>query len=401
MKNLKIRHTVSREREGEYYAVEFPVPENVRKITVSYKYPRLVGGKVNVIDLGLMDEEGKFLGWSGSAHPSIFVGEFQSSGGYIAQPIRPGNWKILVGAYHVQPGGVDVDYEIAFEEKGPAWLFGDFHCHSTASDGSLDRHELGLRARKLGLDFLAVADHNNVAENFAQPRIPGLTFVPAVEWTHYKGHMNFFGAENPFENTFVANTDEEMRAVVAAAKARGALISANHPKCDLCPYLWADEDCLNLIEIWNGPMRAVNDRAIAWWTDFLRGGRRIPMVGGSDFHRPKGPVRLGHPTTAVYADSPAPGDILAALGAGKAYVTCAPDGPRLRIARTDGVIRVEAEELGRARLVLVTQSGEQELGRAKEAEIKSDSPFAYAKAVRKIAVREIVRAVTNPVWVSP
>ncbi len=398
MENLKIRHVVPKEREGTYYTVDFPVPENVRKITVSYKYPRLGGGTPNVIDLGLMDAQGKFLGWSGGAHPRVFVGEFQSSNGYIAQTIRPGNWKILVGAYHVQADGVPVDYEIAFEEKAPVWLFGDFHCHSTASDGAFDRHELGLRAKKMGLDFLAVADHNNVAENFAPPRIPGLTFVPAVEWTHYRGHMNFFGAQNPFENSFVANTDAEMRAVVAGAKARGALVSANHPKCNLCPYLWADEDCLDLIEVWNGPMRAINMRAIAWWTSFLRAGRRIPMVGGSDFHNSKGPVRLGHPTTAVYADSPAPEDILNALRAGKTYVTCAPDGPRIQIARTDGIVRIEAEALGRARLILVTQIGETDIGRAQKTEFPSDSPFAYVKAVLKIAGQEIVRAITNPVW---
>ena len=42
------------------------------------------------------------------------------------------------------------------------------------------------------------------------PHIDGLTFIPAVEWTHYKGHINLFGVANPFENSFVANTKEDI-----------------------------------------------------------------------------------------------------------------------------------------------------------------------------------------------
>lgn len=65
--------------------------------------------------------------------------------------------------------------------------------HSTASDGRKDVYTLAKKAQKTGLDFIAVSDHNNYSENFSLPKISGLTFIPAVEWTHYKGHMNFFG----------------------------------------------------------------------------------------------------------------------------------------------------------------------------------------------------------------
>lgn len=332
---VTIRHTVEKAREGSYYALPFDVPEGLESITVAYSYPRVAAKKglsFNIIDLGLEDEQGHFLGWSGSARSEVKVGAFTATPGYLMQPIRPGKWSILVGAYHVEEGGVPVDYTITFHKKQPRWLFGDFHLHSDASDGQHDIPKLTRMAKKLGLDFLCVTNHNNFSENLSLPAVPGLTLVPGVEWTHYKGHMNFFGVPRPFVNSFIANSQEDMLRVVGEAKEAGAIVSANHPKCNLCPYLWMDEDCFSMIEIWNGPMRNVNKAGIAWWAHFLDAGRHIAAVGGSDFHRDFRPVRLGHPVTAVYAESPCASDILAAAAAGRSYVTCSVNGPRLSLS---------------------------------------------------------------------
>ena len=71
-------HFVEKSREGTYYTVPFEVPENVVRVTVSYSYKRGAKGIMqdikpkNIIELGLMDEKGNFIGWSGSAHESIF-----------------------------------------------------------------------------------------------------------------------------------------------------------------------------------------------------------------------------------------------------------------------------------------------------------------------------------------
>ena len=73
MNNLVIDHTITKTEEGTYYTIPFAVPEGIEKITVSYSYQRMSGKvghpekMVNVVDLGLMNESGKFLGWSGSS----------------------------------------------------------------------------------------------------------------------------------------------------------------------------------------------------------------------------------------------------------------------------------------------------------------------------------------------
>lgn len=326
MKQTVIEHLVEKSREGSYYSLPFQVPEGVCAVTVSYRYQKLAG---NIIDLGLENAQGQFLGWSGSSRSSITAGEFDATPGYLMAPVQTGTWRILIGAYHVQAGGVKVRYEISFQERSRQWLFGDLHVHSDASDGQHDIPTLAKKAKKLGLDFLAVTNHNNYSENFSLPRVPGLTVIPGVEWTHYKGHMNFLGIQQPFSGSFIANDLTQMRRITREARESGALISVNHPKCGLCPYLWEDDQSFQLVEVWNGPMRQVNRDGIAWWTELLRQGRRIPAVGGSDFHRDRGPVRLGNPVTAVYADSPAIGDILTAVAQGRSYVTGDVHGVRL------------------------------------------------------------------------
>ena len=336
MRETVLRHHIPKEKEGTYYALPFEVPDGVTALTVAYDYPAKGRGVMkdlkptNTVDLGLCDEKGVFLGWSGSARREITGGAYGSTPGYLAGPVRAGTWRILIGAYHIEPGGADVTYRVTFQTQAAGWLRGDLHTHSTASDGVFSAWELGDRAKKAGLCFLAVSDHNNYAENLRLPFVPGVTYIPAVEWTHYKGHMNFFGVPAPLGDSFIANSEAEMRTVIAHAREAGAVISVNHPKCPFCPYLWEDDGAFDLMEVWNGPFTPRNAKAVAWWVSLLNAGRRIPIVGGSDFHKP-GPVRLGHPTTAVFADSPAADDLLAAIKAGHAYVTEGPTGPTLEL----------------------------------------------------------------------
>ena len=441
----RLKHFVEKSREGTYYTIPFTVPENVSRVTVSYSYWQGTKGLLreihpqNIIDLGLMDEKRRFLGWSGSAHPSIFVGEDKSTNGYLVQRPESGEWSIIVGAYHVVPAGVEVTYDIEFEyhkpgdpepkhykqdepenissdntNAEPELLFGDLHIHTVASDGALDSEAVGKLARDIGLDFVGLANHNNYADNFCLPDIPGLTFIYAVEWTHYKGHMNFFGAKAPFENSFIANTPEEMEKIINDARSLGAVISVNHPKCPFCPYKWNSMN-FDMIEVWNGPMRGTNIRGIKWWTQLLREGRRIPAVGGSDFHRPKDFAKLGNPITAVYSPSRRREDILKNIRAGHSFVSSGVDGARLTLTCGDAMmgdavrydknkkLHLHAEQRRGETLVLVTGSGERVIKHFArgnldiDIEPKNDN-FAYVKAIRGCGKLGVVRALTNPIY---
>lgn len=417
MKTITIEHTIGKEKEGLYYTVPFMMPCGVEKMTLQYSYPHGTGHEKNVVDLGLIDDQGRFLGWSGSARSSITVGPYQATPGYRMTALTPGEWKISVGAYKIFDAPLKVHYELSFTAKQARWLFGDLHMHSTASDGEHDTYTLAQKAKKLGLDFIAVSDHNNYSGNFSLPVLPGLTMLPAVEWTHYRGHMNFFGAKAPFDKTFVANSEEEMLAVVAQAKESGALVSVNHPKCPFCPYLWSSQTCFDMMEIWNGPMRKANTDAIRWWHGMLAAGRRLPAVGGSDFHRDRSPVRFAQPVTAVYSESPAAADILDALRQGHSYIMTSIRGVRLSVM-TPGVLfgdvlrdgaaealRFRAEG-GRAgmRLMAATDRGVAagtdtwHQGMAELCLPIEGQRFVYLVVVCKLPGAQRVCAISNPVY---
>ena len=68
---------------------------------------------------------------------------------------------------------------------------GDFHIHSTASDGTLKPEEIVLFAKKRNLDIIALSDHNTVAGVKGAIRygeIYNIKVIPALELsTRYMG----------------------------------------------------------------------------------------------------------------------------------------------------------------------------------------------------------------------
>lgn len=417
MTEMILEHLVEKNMEGRYYSLPFQVPEGVESLTVTYSYPRIARKEnppANVIDLGLEDAQGRFLGWSGSSRKSVTVGEYTSTPGYLMLPVQAGTWHILVGAYHVQTCGVPVRYRISFKYSRARWLFGDLHVHSTASDGQYDIPTLARKARKSGLDFLSVTDHNNYSENLSLPRIPDLTLIPGTEWTHYLGHMNFFGLKEPFTGSFVANDLDGMRRIVNNAAERGALISVNHPRCNLCPYLWPDDQIFAAMEIWNGPMSRRNRDAIRWWTELLRQGRHIPALGGSDYHRSFSGAHLGIPVTAVYARSRSSDDILAALAAGHSYITNSIHGVRLNmhckgkifgdtVSQREVTVSAEHMPMG-AELQLIGEKGVMARFHAKNGQIHKKlslpkTSFVYLMAGYPAALcKSMPLAISNPLY---
>jgi len=343
--------SINQEDEGLYLLQPFVVPPDVERLELHYDYGRfdkdwLQIGKaeftarpeINIIDLGLIGPDGRQVGASGSDKQKIFVSEAESTPGYRRTTITPGEWQILVGAYKVAPEGVKVYYQIELKHKSPRWLKGDLHTHTLASDGVLNAKELGKRAVRHGLDFLAITDHNQMVTLDALPPVPGLTWIQGVEWTHYLGHANFLGVDEPYAEPFFANEPEEIERRFINARERGAFISLNHPfevGCELkLDWQRLSFDCL---EVWNGPMRESNLRALGLWQELLKAGRKIPICGGSDYHRDTPFIFPGGPTTHVYSDSNGVSDILAALRGGRAYLTFAPNGPWLEMSSGEEV----------------------------------------------------------------
>jgi hypothetical protein len=349
-KTLKL--FIGPEKEGSYFTLPFNIPAGMEKLTLSYQYERhretqsptgngsfMARQEVNIIDLGLIAPDGTQVGASGSDKLEISISSTQATPGYRPYPLNPGTWSILVGAYKVVPEGLTVTYELTYTWKEWRHLKGDVHTHTMASDGVLTASELGWHAVRHGLNFAAITDHNQLVSAEALPSIPGITLIPGVEWTHYQGHASFLGVDNPFDGCFAANTPAEVAARFNSARERGALIVVNHPYDEGCGFKFDINtlpfDCL---EIWNGPMRESNLRAVGLWQSLLAGGKKIPAVGGSDYHRDGLFQILGGPTTCVYALSASMEDILAALKAGHAYIIFAPDGPTLELTAGDAMM---------------------------------------------------------------
>ena len=272
---LSIQYFVGHEREGTYLTIPFNMPPDTESFSLAYRYERhheSGAGKdgfssreeINIIDLGLIAPDGTQVGASGSDKTKIEVSETYATPGYRSCRLIPGEWQILLGAYKVAPDGVTVFYDLAFTPKRLRLFKGDLHLHTLASDGVLSVEELAQHALRHGLDFLAITDHNQMVSAESLPKLPGLTLIPGIEWTHFKGHANFLGVDKPYDEPFFANSLEEMQARFNSARERGALITINHPFDEICPFTF-DMDSLpyDCLEIWNGPMRDVQP-AGAW-----------------------------------------------------------------------------------------------------------------------------------------
>ena len=319
------------------------MPPNTESLSLAYFYERhqesgmskdgfVSRQEANIIDLGLIAPDGTQVGASGSDKTEIRVSETNATPGYRTCRLIPGEWRILLGAYKVAPAGVTVRYELSFTPKRLRLFRGDLHIHTLASDGVLSIAELAQHALRHGLEFLAITDHNQTASAESRPRLPGLTLIPGMEWTHFKGHANFLGVDRPYDEPFFANDPGEVQARFNSARSRGAFITICHPFDELCPFQFdlssLPFDCL---EVWSGPMRESNLRAMGHWHAMLTAGAKVPICGGSDYHRDHLFIIPGGPTTCVYAMSGSAADILSGLRQGHAYLTFAPNGPSLEM----------------------------------------------------------------------
>jgi predicted metal-dependent phosphoesterase TrpH len=118
----------------------------------------------------------------------------------------------------------------AFPLKPDGWYRGELHCHTYHSDGDSAPLELVRAAQALGLDFLAITDHNTLSHliDLAAIDTPNLILIPGVEVTTYKGHWNVWGDSGWID--FRTLTPERMESAIQVARERVTLTSCNHPR---------------------------------------------------------------------------------------------------------------------------------------------------------------------------
>ena len=352
-----------------YLNLPFDVPQGTARIDVRYEYsaaigsdPHLTGG--NTVDIGIFDARGAdfmtqgFRGWSGSARSSFFIATDDATPGYLPGPIQAGTWFICLGLYKVAPDGCDYTVTITLTpadafaapgafaprltlsdaprpdvQKADGWYLGELHCHTVHSDGDSDPREIVAVAESLGLDFLAITDHNNITHLAALDTIDTrLMLIPGYEVTTYKGHWNVWGGQSWID--FRILLPERMVQAIESARAAGYLVSCNHPRPYGPPWEYEQVEGYQCVEVWNGPWMLFNQTALDFWESRLRAGHRLTAVGGSDAHflHQEHIARVGQPTLWIHCDgAPSPGALLQNLQAGHAFISAGPDGPRLTL----------------------------------------------------------------------
>jgi hypothetical protein len=385
---LKGHVTPAEKRQRDYIYIPFQLPEPATRLHVRYRYSAPIssdereGG--NVIDIGLFDPRGAdfpggagFRGWSGSARSEFTITPTEATPGYLPGPLPAGRYQIILGLYRIWPHGADYQVEIEadlgapeppFSETGPVlepertissevgrlrWLRGDLQSHTYHSDGKGSPAQLVAKARALGLDFLAITDHNNVSNHpyLAALADENLLLIPGQETTTFYGHMNIWGTSRWCD--YRCRSDADMAAIIQLAHANGGLCSINHPKQDGPEWAYDLSLPVDAMEVWQGPWPWRNEESLALWEGLLSAGRRLPAVGGSDYHCPAGEetgfLRLGQPTTWVKAAGRSVPAVLDAIRAGRVSISATPDGPRLELhAVAAGNVAEMGEELSLA-----------------------------------------------------
>ncbi len=231
--------------------------------------------------------------------------------------------------------------------SGAAWYRGDFHAHTSISDGFYSPLELVDVARAERLDFFAVTDHNTIVPSayFGGPN--DILIIPGIEVTLTEGHFNLLGIEEQTDwmkavcsgqspITF-EGSGQTVTKFMKQAAGRAWLNSINHPF--LSPWSWLDQTTdltyLHCLEILNDPSwpanAQANPQAVTMWSRWLNAGYRISAIGGSDYHRPeprpgenKPPERLGLPSTYVYATELSGIAVLNGVRERRVYVSVGP-----------------------------------------------------------------------------
>lgn len=456
---------------GSHLELPFHVPPGVERIDVAMTRST-ADAKVGI---GLFDAHGAgyqsagFRGVYGDERSSFFVSTAAASLSFLPGPMPPGTWTVIVPVFAVPtPTRVTVEVTMSFDAQGapfqpgplpgvvldePGWYRGDLHCHTTASSDAWSSHramnpaQWAQACRHVGLDFVAMTDHNVISQNYFLARDAGADVLliageEMTNWSH--GHATVSGIDvgqwldwrqTPLGLPMPTGTDgARIRDFLRVAESMGAYVAAAHPSARALTWQFqvdarADpKSRTHGYEVWNGGKGGwgANDEAsLRMWDSMLAQGWHTVANGGSDLHGVDDiSTQVGAPTTVVYAQRLAQPAIIAALKAGRAFVTSGPDGVELYLTasrpgqRTSvggtvfgavgEVVSVYARVRGGGGMrVTFTSDGRPVSTRAVASDdetVAVDVPIGAGPGYVRAEVRGAdgdMQAFTNPIWFRP
>ncbi|MBU4201955.1 MAG: CehA/McbA family metallohydrolase [Candidatus Altiarchaeales archaeon] len=153
----------------------------------------------------------------------------------------------------------------------------DIHIHSNYSDGSNSVGEIVKRAKKIGLDGIAITDHNEIEGSLRAMEFDSAEFrvIPGIEVSSKEGHIVGLGVRE------VVYSELSAEETVKRIHELGGLAIAVHPY-DRIRQGVGDliyELDFDAVEIYNGHTLSVTKSP----EDTMK-GLNIPAVCGSDAH---------------------------------------------------------------------------------------------------------------------
>jgi hypothetical protein len=377
-RKIVLRDTITPADIGRYKYLPFEVPRRTKRLDV-----KLTVNGEDSVGVGLFDWRGTeyqspgFRGVYGEEDHEFFLAPQRASVAFIPGDVRSGKWTVIVPVFRaespseikvtitfsLQPEGDELSLgrEVGVVKSNPGWYKGDLHCHTVhssdarASGTALTPAGWARTAKEIGLDWVSLTDHNVTTQNRNLREAAGETGVlllggeEMTNWFH--GHATVPGLplgawldwrQRPEGVPLDEPEEARIERFVVEVERLGAYSAAAHPSgANLSWQFFADagENPKALpdgLEVWTGPFQPDDEATLEQWDRLLKEGRRIFANGGSDTHGTEnsGGFVPGSPTTIVYADALSKKGVVAALKAGRGFVTSSPKGAGLYLSAT-------------------------------------------------------------------
>ncbi len=278
---------------------------------------------------------------------------------------EPGEYLLDLFALDARRPAATFSLYVLPESLAGLWpLRGDFHLHTYYSDGRQPPVEMAVRARELGLDVIAITDHNRYTpslEAIAHVRRLGLPLIclPGEEVSFGNWHMLSLGASAAIWDRYndaqgqaevaaqetgleTASLREELTATeyalikwaVGAIHRAGGLACLAHPYwvCDRGRHLdrrfydqLVAEREIDAVELLGDVDYPDNLLSIAHYQELLYRGYRLPVLGNSDAHHVA--HTFGHHWTLLLVAEPTAAGVLQAIQEGHS-AACTSVGPQ-------------------------------------------------------------------------
>lgn len=370
---------------GNYQYHPFTVPRSVNRLDV-----RISKTGAAATGLGIFDPRGShyatlerpngFRGIYGEERSQFFLATDSASQAFVPGPIHPGEWTVVVPVFQARqptpyvitvqmsavPAGAPFrlgrDLHVVLDE--PGWYRGDLHAHTPESSDAFNSgsamtpRQWSDECRRIGLDYLALTDHNVVSQNFSIADSAGsdVLLMAGEEMTNwFYGHATVSGIapgdwfdwrQLPGQaQTPQAQRDARTGTIqdfIRAAGASGAYVSTAHPLAATLAWRFFGDAAADPaartdgLEVWTGPFQPDDQAAVDSWDAMNRAGQHVVANGGSDLHGVRNTQGFvaGTPTTVVHADALSKRAVVAALKAGRSFVTRHPSGVELYLSGT-------------------------------------------------------------------